>query len=204
MHDTVSHIDFAKDLDHLDWALSHIPLGAPHRVAVDVGAHNGVYAAHLARDFVRVYAFEPAADMFEILSHRVATLHNVEVSRAALLDRSGFGSITEDEKRKGKTRARYVLPGVGNVPVTTLDAIVAEDFADVDFLKVDVEGAEELVLRGGEALLRRCRPVVMIERLKNLPLRHYGLSPDGAGCYLESLGASKVDTFDQDVVYAWR
>ena len=48
------------------------------------------------------------------------------------------------------------------VPTTTLDAL-ARELAPPDLVKIDVEGAEDLVLRGGRDLLENARPVVVCE-----------------------------------------
>ncbi len=45
------------------------------------------------------------------------------------------------------------------IPITTLDEFVEQEGLDrVDFIKVDIEGAEELALRGAREVIRRFRP----------------------------------------------
>jgi len=55
-----------------------------------------------------------------------------------------------------------ILPlseAINNIPVTTIDQIVAElHLARVDFIKGDVQGATERLLRGGSAVIKRDRP----------------------------------------------
>jgi FkbM family methyltransferase len=79
--------------------------------------------------------------------------------------------------------------GVVKVPLTTLDALwIAAGRPDVCLVKIDVEGAEGDVLRGGLACLRATRPVVLLE-WNRLNLAAYGCQPeilldlaDQAGC----------------------
>ena len=56
-------------------------------------------------------------------------------------------------------------PNLGSaieVPCRSIDSICA-DMAQVDFMKIDAEGAEQLILRGMSALLQRCKPDIILE-----------------------------------------
>ena len=64
----------------------------------------------------------------------------------------------------GSTQTQWCDQEIGEitVPVDTLDRVIPADMT-IDFLKIDVEGAELQVLRGASAVIRRSRPVVMFE-----------------------------------------
>lgn len=68
--------------------------------------------------------------------------------------------------------------GIPGEPVGTvrLDDVVPR----ADFIKMDVEGAEELALRGAAGLLERCRPVVMFE-VNHEAARRLGRAPTERG-----------------------
>src|SRR5262249_53615129 len=86
----------------------------------------------------------------------------VHAHRLALSDAPGTASM---HGRNGNSGAAFVeLGGAGHVQVTTLDAFVAErGIRRLDFMKIDVEGFEERVLRGGERVLRELRPSILLE-----------------------------------------
>ena len=138
-------------------------------VFVDVGANVGYYSVLAAHAGARVHAFEAQRALIEYLI-RSAALNGYEeriaVTHAALSDREdGFDDffLTADPALLG---VPSLLPHdwlrggtVERVPVTTLDAYAQRhDVVRIDVIKLDVEGAESLVLRGMRAVLERCRP----------------------------------------------
>jgi hypothetical protein len=63
-------------------------------------------------------------------------------------------------------------------PLTTLDAFAArESLERCDLVKIDVEGGELAVLHGGEQLVARCRPLVVLE-LNQYWMRRFGWTID--------------------------
>jgi FkbM family methyltransferase len=73
------------------------------------------------------------------------------------------------------------------VQVTTFDHLVQDEVLKrVDVVKIDVEGAEQLVLEGAVASLRRFRPIVMLE-LQDPSLAGLGSSVSSVVSFLESL-----------------
>lgn len=136
------------------------------RDAVDVGAYVGTYTLLLAKLARTVYAFEPDAEMANML-RRVAP-PNVHVSRSAVSDREGTSEfhVPSFQGRRAVTCGSLVAPRGRNsdmrvVKTTTLDAAMAKP--DVGFIKIDVEGAEQSVLAGAQQLIARCRPVILVE-----------------------------------------
>ena len=70
----------------------------------------------------------------------------------------------------------------------TIDEVLAEEGLDrLDFVKLDVEGSEELALRGAKKSLTRFKPIVLFETLSDAAISS-DLSRDGAWNYLAGLG----------------
>lgn len=181
------------EIDHLDHALLHV---RSFRVAVDAGAHIGTWTCRLAKRFEQVFAFEPASDTYAALMVNVGGLPNVGCLNMALGASGGQGAVEDDPTRPGNTGARYLRPG-GSVQVVPLSAF---HLPELDFLKIDVEGGELDVLRGGEALILSTRPVICMECKEFSPPRNGGVV--AARAYLSQLGYQEVGGVRNDRVFA--
>ena len=144
-------------IDHLQEALKFC--FECRRLAVDGGAHIGTWSRHLAAEFDRVMAFEPADDTYACLVENAIAHSNVVPINKALGEVIGRGKIVDDPSRPGNTGARHLGKG-DSVDVIPLDEY---DLQDLDFLKLDVEGYEIEAINGAAETLKRCRPVVVIE-----------------------------------------
>jgi FkbM family methyltransferase len=136
------------------WELRLAAALPPGQVALDVGAHIGLYSALLASRFDQVVAFEPhPACVGRLLGTMPA---NVAVVSAAAGDRCGLAALhvpVVDHRpisALGSLRALPAPARTSTVPVVTLDQF---ELGSVGFVKVDVEGSELEVLRGAAGLL---------------------------------------------------
>ena len=147
----------------------------PGMNVMDIGAHHGLYTV-LASKCVglkgKVIAFEPSARERKHLRRnlRLNNCSNVEVESYALGGKRTTAEIylvDGGEDGCNSLRAPIVKGTTRRVPVevVTLDDITAKnDRSAIDFIKLDVEGAELDVLRGGaEILQNRPRPILMVE-----------------------------------------
>ena len=135
-------------------------LVAPGKVAVDVGAHRGLWSYVMSHRASAVHAFEPNPSVYAYLSRiRVRAVHAHQV---ALSDVGGNASLyLPDEWRSGRaTIAHEQGESIATVETRTLDSY---DLRDVGFLKVDVEGHEEAVLRGARHTLAAWHPTLLVE-----------------------------------------
>jgi FkbM family methyltransferase len=136
----------------------------PLRHAVDVGANRGIFAYALSLHARSVTAYEPNPLLAERI--RRLGLSHVEVRQKALSNTIGEAELTIPlvDGRHLDTRASFHLgdaPGERiRVPLARLDD---EGLKDVGFIKIDVEGHEEDVLRGATTLIRRDRPSLLVE-----------------------------------------
>ena len=135
-------------------------------VVVDAGAKIGYYTVLLSRAVGptgKVYAFEPGKECFDILSRNVAEnkCANVVLVNKALSGKDGEIKFYVNEKDKASSSMLEETKHLGTeviVECTTLDNVVAED---VDFMKMDVEGAELDCLIGAKSLLKTCKQMVI-------------------------------------------
>jgi FkbM family methyltransferase len=131
--------------------------------AVDLGAHVGIFSRHFAQLFNEVVAFEPTSETRECLKKNVPA--NVRVVPFACGDRDGEMLFRRNIKNSGGTEMARDADSSGrleyySVRMITLDSL---ELDSVGLVKIDIQGAEPLALRGAAETLRRCRPVVLIE-----------------------------------------
>jgi FkbM family methyltransferase len=173
---------------------------APGMIVVDAGANEGLYtvlAAHRVGPSGLVLAVEPSLREIPRLRANLAlnAFQHVRVIEAALSDQTGTGvlHLANDEHAGQNTLGRFIYEGTAAgttqpVALTTLDCLAArEALPRVDLVKIDVEGAEMKVLRGGEITLRRHRPPLFLE-LSDAALQQQGASAADVLTWLGRLG----------------
>ncbi len=140
----------------------------PGDVAIDGGACWGdtaLYLAHRVGAAGRVHAFEFAAENLAILDRNLAAnpelAARIAVERHALWGASGV-ELAFDASGPA---TRLAGAGAGSAHVTTLaidDLVRRAALPRLDFIKLDIEGAELEALRGAEASIRRFRPKIAV------------------------------------------
>jgi len=165
--------------------LADLLSGAP--TCLHVGASDGrhSYVMTQVAPKARIYAFEPSAFAYDVLRtcvawHRIGK--QVTPIHAAVADKPGELLLVTPKKssgrmgrayayvaeRKPEGRARPDLDDRGvevqPTPVVTLDAFCAEQgLTRIDFIRMDIEGAELKALLGAVEILDRDRPHVLLE-----------------------------------------
>ena len=145
---------------------------------IDVGANHGFYSLLGARSGKNVVAVEPEEGNLILLRSNVAINQaEVEVQAAALSASTGTASLYGDGDMASMDRQ---WQGVGKgfrqkVATTTLDKLVAGRWpGERLFIKIDVEGFEDQVLRGATATLARSpRPFWLVETYPRRPTGGY-------------------------------
>lgn len=173
------------------------------RLAVDVGAHIGQWSRNMALDFQRVCAFEPVPAYAECWRKNLDGLANVGLVQAALGAQSGRVSLRcGTEGSHGDT---FVAKGdepdliARDVPLMTLDSTTLEG---VDFIKIDCEGFELNVIRGGEKLIRRDKPCIIVEQKPGMA-KKFGFAETEAVSLLQSWGAKCRLEMAGDFILSW-
>lgn len=144
---------------------------------IDIGANLGYYtllAGDLVCDSGRVIAVEPNPAVFRLLSKSVAhngydqrtTLHNFALAADGETGTRNFFVPTNEPKNgmildEGRNVAAY--KNQGEVMSIDLGHLKIEDFERVDFIKIDVEGAELGILQSLRPLIEKFRPKIVCE-----------------------------------------
>ena len=165
-------------------------------VAVDVGASVGWYTFGLARRVGsggRVYAIEPEARGFRLLSRSLgeSRLEQVQPCQVAAADHAGWMTLYVSEVDHGDHR---IFPAeeerrLVTVRAVTLDDLLADE-ARVDFVKINVQGAEVSVLRGLRQTLKRSPDLRLLCSLCPALLRRAGAGASALFDPLRELGFS--------------
>ena len=152
-------------------------------IICDVGANIGIYSLSYASLYpqARIYAFEPHPDTYDLLMRSVqlngALAERVHPFNVGLSEAKGRARLSVpvptqhpryDPQRNQINCGLFSLHGHGtqrvSCQVTTLDEFVAgHRLPHVEFMKIDVEGHEYEVLKGGERTIRTYRPVLYLE-----------------------------------------
>ncbi len=133
-------------------------------VVYDIGAHVGHYtilASVLVGNTGQVIAFEPVpANLYYLRDHvQMNDCDNVMVIAACVAEASGTGKF----QRMGTGSGHISENGQLAVRTVTLDELIqAGTIPAPDCMKIDVEGAEYLVLQGGKSLITRTHPVIFL------------------------------------------
>jgi FkbM family methyltransferase len=133
-------------------------------VAFDIGAHVGYYTllfSALVGSQGTVVAFEPSPEnAFYLREHvRVNRLAQVQVVEAAVGETEGTARFAAGT---GSATGRVSDSGQLTVSVVALDAFIARSNLHPKYLKIDAEGAEADVLRGGRGFIGNHRPLIML------------------------------------------
>lgn len=197
---TVARLRFERRLrrgSHAEPELALVPWFCDEgRLAIDVGAFDGEYTYAMSKRARTVHAFEPNRACYERLLKRMPT--NVVVHACALSDAAAEAvlRVPEGLAVHGTIEPANDFGGafgrVGEAPVRTepLDDL---GLSDVAFIKIDVEGHELAVLRGGARTIARDLPILQVEledrhRPNAIAEAVAELAARGYGCFFLSGG----------------
>jgi len=136
-------------------------------VVLDIGACNGLYTllfSKLVGPNGMVYAFEPDPTMFKVLSAniRINSLKNVVACRMAISDTDRTAKFYLTSAGMSSLQPMKGLRSIIDIDIVAIDSL---NLDDVDWVKIDTEGTEHLVLKGAERTLHENAPRLLIEFL---------------------------------------
>lgn len=141
---------------------------------IDVGASKGNSVLGFRRLFPKsaIYAFEPLHDCFALMQNKTRDLVNLHLYNLALSDQAGEANIFRSSYSGASSLRpmtqlhKTLFPNtagqtLGNVKIDTLDNVLkSEVLADNILVKLDVQGYEDKVIKGGMNIMNRAKLVI--------------------------------------------
>ena len=158
---------------------------------LDIGAWCGTWSMAMQKYADQIYCYEPNKIHFECLIKNLKTFQHIKLHNHAVGNRDGKIKLTSETA----TQNTRVLLEEGETVILKLDSI---DIHNPDMLKIDVEGLEMEVLKGGHKLLENIE-FVMIELNNNS--KKYGSSNKLIQKHMKNLGFKELIKTWPDIVY---
>jgi FkbM family methyltransferase len=190
----------------------------PGSNCIDVGCHKGEILDYIRRAAPEGthYGFEPIPELIEKLNSKFKNT-NCVIQQLAISNKKGrasFNYVISNPSYSGFKKRKYDRPNEKDFEITVdtdiLDNIIPQTLK-IDFIKIDVEGAELFVLEGAEQLVKKDKPVIVFEygiggsdfyepnpdRIFLL-LENYGLSISLLDRWLKKLPSLAIEEFKRE------
>ncbi len=135
---------------------------------IDAGGYVGdtalLFSSYTDKD---IHVFEASPSNMDIIRETIRLNHldNIVPVSKALGEKSGTATFSLGERNSCNSlveRPGYNYPDHIEVPVVTLDDYVRENNIEVGLIKVDIEGGEQLLLKGAVETIRTQHPILLI------------------------------------------
>lgn len=170
---------------------------ARKRLALDIGANVGLWSRDLCGAFDQVIAFEPVADFRACLAKNVAT-DNLEIRSCALGEQDTMINMIVTQHNTGHSHVDVASLGQGQIPMYRLDSL---NITGIDYIKLDCEGYENVILKGARETILANRPIMVVEHKRHQDVGHTDV--DQALDTLVSWGARILDRVKNDYILGW-
>lgn len=178
--------DFIRQIAKKDW------------ICFDIGANVGYYTllfSSLCKDG-EIHSFEPLPLCYHLLSASILlnNFNNIRLNKFALSNCNGVSEFSVSKKYESSSFVHTEMSPLENtiqVEIRRLDDYIKENSIErIDFMKIDVEGAEKLVLEGFTETLskKELQPKILLLELYDPNFVHYNTSIEEIVTFLYSYG----------------
>lgn len=167
-----------------------------NRVMVDIGAHIGTTMLPYSRIFSSVYGFEPNKESYELcvknIKHNNST--NCFIENVAISNKRTTGIPVQHSYCN---TGCFYFKEDNTSENTIATKILDEDtrMIDVDFIKIDTEGAEYYVILGALTIIKTYKPLIQAE-MNGLSERNFGIPQTMLLDFMNQLGYSNIHGTD--------
>jgi len=161
----------------------------PDWICIDIGANIGYFTILMARKCKHVYSFEPEPNNFKLLVSNIGLnqLLNVNWIEVAISDnreRTKLYLCDTDHGMHRLYKSKWCNGGSIKVLTRDLDSFT---LPRINLIKMDIEGAEYGALLGMVELLKRDKPLIIME-FHPLSIIEYGVDPRKVYDFIKKLG----------------
>lgn len=162
-----------KEPEMLEW-IDGIPRGS---VVWDIGANVGLYSCYAAKARgCRVFSFEPSVFNLELLARNIflnKLTEEVTIVPLPLSDTLAISALNMTTTEWGGAlstfgqayshdgQALHKVFAFQTIGISMVDAVELLKIQTPDYIKIDVDGIEHLILKGGAAVLRNAKSVII-------------------------------------------
>tara|TARA_B100001250_G_scaffold10270_1_gene8938 strand:+ start:872 stop:1684 length:813 start_codon:yes stop_codon:yes gene_type:complete len=170
------------------------------QASIDIGVYRGMYSYHLLKYSEFVYAFEANSLLIDKIKKSFKNNNNIKIENLAISSSSGTTklkipirdeNVEHDHEQKYQLGIASIHAGndLDNLNYHSIDVkkITLDQYHfqhKIGFIKIDVEGHELDIIRGGKNLLERDKPNLLVE----IEERHTGLAPQLVIREIKNLG----------------
>jgi len=169
------------------------------KAILDIGGHVGYHsmAYNKINNSCKIKTFEPQREIYNLLNFNIQqnNIDNVEVYNLAVGHKNGNITLSDTVTDGPNANMNFeygegfecnfgglsIGKGKNNVEMVTVDSL---NLLSLDYIKIDVEGAESLVLMGAKETITKYKPIICFE------YNHKQLSPE----YLSDIGFESLPT----------
>jgi FkbM family methyltransferase len=173
---------------------------------LDIGSQSGLYtlyAKYLPNS--KFYAFEPFPLTFNLLNKNIAlnNITNVEMFNIGLSDKKCSTILNTCISHNGLhtigsniLRFNDIKPI--DIVVDTIDNLFYDCNIDVDYIKIDTEGYEYYILKGGEKTIKKNKPFIQIE-YNLINMKQCNVIPEKLNELIENLGYKILKIIGEEI-----
>lgn len=146
--------------DHEPWLIPYIPKYG--KTAIDIGSAQGFWTEILAARFRKVVAVDPVQQLPPLQYDNITFIKKAAWSYPAHLTFQSFNNMDQSSAvfSRGEYRNYDDLIATNEADAIAIDSLKLKD---VDYIKIDTEGAELEVLKGCRKTIKKYTPVIIIE-----------------------------------------
>ena len=148
--------------------IEHLPVS--NGVAIDIGSHQGTIAIILSKKFEKVYAFEPSKYNIEKMHLRGNVSDNIFIIEKAISNHIGKVKLFLNKNEYMHTISLDMAKTYSEFDFIEVDTITIDEFCKnkkIEFIKCDIEGAEDFVFESATETLKNNKIDVVVEFHKN-------------------------------------
>jgi FkbM family methyltransferase len=169
-------------------------------VFIDVGANVGYYTLLASKKVGitgHVYSFEPETENYEILKQNIIlnNLQNVTIEKKAVANKAGRMKLYLNPTNKGDHSLR---DDKLNREYQEVDVISLDDYfkdKKIDFIKIDVQGADVLVVQGAKGIISNNPNILIVSEFSSMNFRKMNTDPR---VYLDDLSKIGFEFYNID------
>ncbi len=171
-----------NDIGGINYVINTVSQG---QTALDIGAHKAGYLYFMLQQVGekgRIYAFEPQLNLYNYIKKIKKLFHwdNVTIENLAISDNKETVTlyIPKNKVSKGSSpgatiaehKEKFNFDATQSINTETLDSYCERNQVKPDFMKIDVEGNELKIFKGGINILKQYKPKILVE----IEARHVG------------------------------